>query len=491
VGRGKARRGRIDKMPPRAVRRPRAASPESESDSGQKFSNATESREGRGASRDSDGGAAPPARKRRLVGETGAISTRESGDGGLPVQNAGAGTGERGSAASTSGFRSREYGVQTWAACLMFCYELLGESDAGVPLAALPPELVELICRFVVSGCDHLMRFDHPDRLECVATLPVPGRSLVRALECVSPADGRQLLAIGRGGDIDLCVLASRECVGTLVGHASTVYSLACFSGGDGAELLASGSWDKTIIVWDVVTRTQLATLSGHKSWVMALAVYSNPSTSYECLASGSRDGTIVLWDPREYCALATLCGHDAPVYSLCVCRNSSGADILASGGSDKVIRDLTTHETLFTLAGHGHAVSSLSVFTNADALPMLVSGCSLGDETLRVWDLESRVSVASVQTTMQLRSLVCVAGADGRVLACCSGGRGDDGALQLYDLSTGESAIELPLLNAAACVAFVDQASGVPYLATSASDRNGSIIIELICARTEETVSP
>jgi WD40 repeat protein len=250
--------------------------------------------------------------------------------------------------------------------------------------------------------------------------------------------------------------------------------------------------WNKTIILWDVVTHNQLATLSGHADWVYALAVFSNASTGYECLASGSEDGTIILWDPRKYCALATLCGHDGSVCSLCVCRNSSGADILASGGADKMIRvwELTTHETVFTLAGHEGSVSSLSCFTNADGVLMLVSGCSLDDQTLRVWDLESRVSVATVQRAMPTRSLVCVAGADGRVLAVCTGGHGD-AAVRAHDLFTGESAIELSVSGAKVCVAFVDRASGVPYLAASGWDSNGSKFIELICARTEETVSP
>jgi WD40 repeat protein len=493
--------GRIDKMPPRAVRRPRAASPESESDSGQNFSNATESREGRGASRDSDGGTAPPARKRRLVGETDAVSPRESGDGGLPV---GAGAGERGSAALTSRLRSRKYVLETRATCLMFCYELLRESDAGVPLAALPPELVELICRFAVSGSSRLVRFDlhHPERLECVATLSVPDEKYVCALERVSLADGRQVLASGGSrGTIALWDLATRECVGTLVGHSHAVSCLASFPGSDGAALLASGSDDQTIVVWDVVTRTQLATLSGHADCVTALAVFSNASTGYECLASGSQDdtimsgdGTIVLWDPREYCALATLRGHKSPVRSLCVCRNSSGTDLLASGGDDNLIRfwDLSTHQALFTLAGHENAGWRLSFFTNEDGVPMLVSSCF--DLTLRVWDLKSRVSGASVHVSTTPEALVCVAGANGRVLACCTGGFGPSAAVRLYDLSTGESAIEFPLLNAAACIAFVDQASGVPYLAASGMVGNGfnrSGIIMLICARTEETVSP
>jgi WD40 repeat protein len=146
-----------------------------------------------------------------------------------------------------------------------------------------------------------------------------------------------------------------------------------------------------------------------------------------------------MLWDPREYCVLATLRGHDGSVFSLCVCRNIFGADILASGGDDKMIRiwDLSTHQTSFTLAGHEGSVYCLSCFTNADGVPMLVS-TGMGDPTMKVWDLESRVVVDAIQGELSMRSWACVAGADGRVLAVCTGGRGDEAALRLYDLSPG-----------------------------------------------------
>ena len=61
--------------------------------------------------------------------------------------------------------------------------------------------------------------------------------------------------------------------------------------------MLASGSYDKTIKLWDVKSRSLITTLSGHTDSV--LSVCFSPDGSL--LASGSWDGTIILWDMKPY----------------------------------------------------------------------------------------------------------------------------------------------------------------------------------------------
>ncbi|KAL2864135.1 WD domain protein [Aspergillus lucknowensis] len=77
----------------------------------------------------------------------------------------------------------------------------------------------------------------------------------------------------------------------TLEGHSNWVSSVA-FSG-DG-QLLASGSYDKTIKLWDPATGSLKHTLESHSNWVRSVA-FSGDS---QLLASGSDDKTIKLWDP-------------------------------------------------------------------------------------------------------------------------------------------------------------------------------------------------
>jgi len=71
-------------------------------------------------------------------------------------------------------------------------------------------------------------------------------------------------------------------------------------------SLLASGSVDNTIKLWDVESRQLVATLTGHASYVNSVAFSPDGSL----LASGSYDKSIKLWDVSTKQLVATLTGH-------------------------------------------------------------------------------------------------------------------------------------------------------------------------------------
>jgi WD40 repeat protein len=57
--------------------------------------------------------------------------------------------------------------------------------------------------------------------------------------------------------------------------------------------VVASGSYDNTIKLWDVLTAAEKQTLSGHQREVYSVAF----SPDGRLLASGSNDNTIKLWE--------------------------------------------------------------------------------------------------------------------------------------------------------------------------------------------------
>ena len=71
------------------------------------------------------------------------------------------------------------------------------------------------------------------------------------------------------------------------MGHTNWVRSLVVLANGD----LASGSYDKTIIIWNTQNGQKKQTLVGHTDRVGSLVVLANGD-----LASGSNDKTIIIW---------------------------------------------------------------------------------------------------------------------------------------------------------------------------------------------------
>ena len=74
-----------------------------------------------------------------------------------------------------------------------------------------------------------------------------------------------------------------------LKGHAGTVTSVAFSPSG---KILASGSVDQRIRLWDLTTGQHLHTFSNHTSKISAVAFARD-----DVLASGGSDGTVFIWD--------------------------------------------------------------------------------------------------------------------------------------------------------------------------------------------------
>jgi WD40 repeat protein len=188
-------------------------------------------------------------------------------------------------------------------------------------------------------------------------------------------------------GSIDNTVklwdIATRREVATLSGHRNEVSEIQFSPDG---KTLATSSGDSTLKLWDVATRQELITFRGHKSWVNSVA-FSPDGT---ILASGSADFTVKLWNPAGKEA-TTVLRQKASVTSVVF---SPDERTMATGSIDGTVRLWDAHARHETAVLQGHRTGVTSLTFSPDGR-ILASGGN--DQTVKLWDVASRQLLTSL----------------------------------------------------------------------------------------------
>lgn len=162
------------------------------------------------------------------------------------------------------------------------------------------------------------------------------------------------------------------KCEHTLRGHSEWV---SCID--TQGSMLYSGSWDSTVKIWNLQTRQTVGTLYNP----MGNAIYCLQASGNQ-LITGCRSHTVDLWDLTTAAIIGSCIGHDKNVN--CIRQQDY---LVASGSTDNTVRlwDLRTFECIETLRGHSNPVMCLDYDSDACRL---VTGSY--DKTIRIWDTRS-----------------------------------------------------------------------------------------------------
>jgi U3 small nucleolar RNA-associated protein 15 len=195
-------------------------------------------------------------------------------------------------------------------------------------------------------------------------------------------SDGQLLVAGCENGHVMVFSTSSRTVLRQFTQHKAAT-RVALFS--IKKTQVFSGSDDATIRLWDLAAGGQVARMVGHTDYVRAGAVVSE-----EVLASGSYDHSVRVWDSRTRESQMHL-DHGSPVESIVVFPN--GRIAASAGGTTVKLWDLAAGgRALQTIRNHQKTVACAQALDVRDSEGVACSKLLTGslDGHVKVYDMDT-----------------------------------------------------------------------------------------------------
>ena len=243
--------------------------------------------------------------------------------------------------------------------------------------------------------------------------------------------DGTHLVAgageTGLFGEVSLFATSDWRLVDRFRGHRDSVFAAKISPDN---SVIASVSYDKRLVFWNVGDGKELLEVEGHNGAIYDIAFH--PGGGMVATASGDR--TVKLWDLKSGARLETLKESQKELYCIAI---SPDGKMLAAAGVDNRIRiwrlgkDFKEGANILHASVYAHELAIVDLAYSADGTRLL----SAGEENLvKLWDATLMANIASYSSDADWVSAVAPIQNRGLVAGRL------DGSIDIYDTAAGQT---------------------------------------------------
>ncbi|MDJ0651071.1 MAG: WD40 repeat domain-containing protein, partial [Xenococcaceae cyanobacterium MO_188.B19] len=230
--------------------------------------------------------------------------------------------------------------------------------------------------------------------------------------------DGNSLATGSHDGKLQMWSFKTNKCIRVLPEQKSGISSIVWSP--DSKTIVCSSN--NAVKLYSTETGKLISNLE-HSGKVLTVAW----SSDIKILASGSNDSKIKLWDVNTGDCIRVLTGHSKGINKITF---SCDGETLASSSDDSTIKlwDIATGKYFQTWRGHNDMVNSIAFSPDE---PILVSGSK--DCTIKFWNVYTGECLKTISEQASINSVVF--SPDGKTVASGS----ENGQIKLWDVNTGE----------------------------------------------------